>query len=220
MSFGLLPTARDSEVYEPAEDTFLLADALSADISAWRGPPPRLCVEIGSGSGYVSAAFARAVCARWGAPQCVCFATDISARAAAATAATAALNGRCAALTEPLLCDFASPLASRLRGCVDVLLFNPPYVPTTGAEYAAAVAARGVAAAWAGGAKGTETLSRLLPQVPALLAPNGRFYVVAVAENGPSEIAARLLELGLAPKLLQTTHAGEEHLFVIRFTHR
>lgn len=37
----------DHDVYEPAEDTFALLDALEADAQRLRGARPRLCLEIG-----------------------------------------------------------------------------------------------------------------------------------------------------------------------------
>ena len=47
------------EVYEPAEDSFLLVDALAAE---WRSTlrlrPPRVVVEVGCGTGYVIASAA------------------------------------------------------------------------------------------------------------------------------------------------------------------
>ena len=42
-------------VYEPSDDTFLLIDALSADVALLRERRPSICVEIGSGSGAVLA---------------------------------------------------------------------------------------------------------------------------------------------------------------------
>jgi len=47
---------RDYErVYEPSDDTYLLCDALTADVDELRRRHPALGVEVGSGSGCVSA---------------------------------------------------------------------------------------------------------------------------------------------------------------------
>jgi len=211
-------TPTNAGVYDPAEDTWALADAIEADLAeaAWRGPMPRVCCEVGSGTGFVSAVLSHAVARRWGAGRCLCLATDLNVQAARVTAATAALNGQ--RLVEAVACDLALPLVSRLHGAVDILAFNPPYVPTSAAEFALAAAGRGLAASWAGGPQGTAVLERLLPLVPRLLAPHGRFYLVAVAENEPRTLSERLLALGFAPKLLLSRTAGCERLFVLRFT--
>ena len=47
-------------------------------------------------------------------------------------------------------------LTIRLRRSVDVLLFNPPYVPTLEDEASDAQELRGIAGAWAGGREGME----------------------------------------------------------------
>ena len=47
-------------------------------------------------------------------------------------------------------------------GGVDLLLFNPPYVPTITSEADDAQDARGIAGAWAGGQYGMDVTQRVL----------------------------------------------------------
>ena len=120
---------------------------------------------------------------------------------------------------DVVLMDLASCFEERMAGSVDVLVFNPPYVVTDTEELQRAVRDRDIAAAWAGGVDGTEVLNRLIPRLPTLLSPKGTFYLVAIADNKPTEISKRMLTLGFAPKIIMTTvAASEEKLFVIRFT--
>ena len=75
-------------VYEPAEDSYLMMDALHADrpflLSRFAHP---VCVEVGSGSGVLLAYLSRLLRGRG-----VYWATDINPRAAAATRKTMATN--------------------------------------------------------------------------------------------------------------------------------
>ena len=54
-------------------------------------------------------------------------------------------------------------LLPRLNGAVDLLIFNPPYVPTPDEE----VGRGGIAAAWARGARGRVIIDQVMPQVRA-----------------------------------------------------
>lgn len=138
---------------------------------------------------------------------------------------------------DPLHTSLSHPLLSRLHHSVDVILFNPPYVPTLSEEAADAQGERDIGGAWAGGADGMQVTDRFFPQAAALLSPTGYFYLVAVAQNKVLEIQRRMrvdyaLESEvrvIAPRWMVNSlmrldqvvlqrRAGREHLFVIRFT--
>ena len=88
--------------------------------------------------------------------------TDINPRACICTSLTGQQN---AVALDAVTGSLAAPFRPRLHGQVDVLLFNPPYVPTADAEAAAAQAAGDIGGSWAGGAKGMQVTSGLLNQV-------------------------------------------------------
>jgi release factor glutamine methyltransferase len=68
-------------------------------------------------------------------------------------------------LIEPLVASLAHPLSSRLGHAVDILVFNPPYVPTSDEEVDAAQIDAGIAGSWAGGTDGMQVTDALLRQV-------------------------------------------------------
>ncbi|KAJ8350811.1 hypothetical protein SKAU_G00259410 [Synaphobranchus kaupii] len=111
-----------SEVYEPSEDSFLLIDALEQDADRLQLIKPSVCLEVGSGSGVVSAFLASIV-----GPEAVCFCTDVNPAAAQCTVETARCNN---ISLQPVLTDLVDCLLPRLCGKVEVMLFNPPYVVT------------------------------------------------------------------------------------------
>lgn len=74
-----------------------------------------------------------------------------------------------------------------------------------------------IARAWAGGSRGREVLDRLLPTLPALLAPGGFVYLIAIEENMPDEICATLLRGGFASAgVLSRRRALNERLMIIK----
>lgn len=136
-------------------------------------------------------------------------AIDINEDAAAATATTAAANG---AMVEVVRGDKWSALRPSLFGCVDVLVFNPPYVPTPDEE----VGGTGVEAAWAGGTAGRIVIDAVLPTLQDLLSPTGVMYMIAVLENKPADIARILAEAGFVTKVALARRAFNEALFVLK----
>ena len=107
-------------------------------------------------------------------------ATDLNPAAATATLATLSAHS-VAQCTDVLTTDIVSGLLPRLRGAIDFLVFNPPYVPTPDEE----VERGGIAAAWAGGYRGRMVIDRVMPLVPELLSMSGEMVMVTVPDNDP-----------------------------------
>eukprot|EP00536_Pseudo-nitzschia_multiseries_P005308 jgi/Psemu1/238404/estExt_Genewise1.C_990012 len=109
-------------------------------------------------------------------------------------------------------CDLASPLLDRLGGGVDVLIFNPPYVPTEDSE----ISGSGIEISWAGGQDGRRVIDRALPQIARLLRqPDGVCYMITVDDNLPCELASKLRDehrLQMVP--LMRRRAFNEYLSV------
>lgn len=199
-------------MYEPAEDTFLLLDGLEADLDALKAAEPRICLEIGSGSGCVSAFLSKIL----GPSSAVYICTDINPHANKATRGTGRQNQ---VELDPVNAVFALPLQQRLRGSVDVVLFNPPYVPTSFEEAQMSQNQGNIGGAWAGGWDGMEVTNKFLEQVEELLSPQGRFYLVALKQNNVPEIRQRMEDIfKLHSEVVIERRAGREYLYIIRFT--
>jgi len=157
---------RDFEnVYEPAEDSFLFMDALEKDLNFLHSLNPKTVVEVGCGSGCISAFLALNLktSSRY-------IATDINPFALKASQKTFEANKVEVELVQTdLLCGLEERLVMKTVGVIDtlsqrgidVLLFNPPYVPTPPEEMQGSLIAR----SWAGGERGREVTDRLLAVV-------------------------------------------------------
>ncbi|KAL2153907.1 hypothetical protein VTH82DRAFT_2583 [Thermothelomyces myriococcoides] len=136
-------------------------------------------------------------------------------------------------------------LATAVRpGTVDVLVFNPPYVPTPElpvppvAHQTAAAAtttttttntasssfeedSRLLALSYAGGRDGMEVTDRLIAVLPEVLSPRGVAYLLLCAQNKPEEVKSRIRGLPGGPWRAETVgtsgrQAGWEKLQVVR----
>lgn len=151
-----------------------------------------------------------------GLPPPITLAVDVNPRACATTLATARENG--VTSIDAIQADLAAPLLQRLAGTVDVLLFNPPYVPTPDEE----VGGCDLSAAWAGGERGRRVLDRLLPRIPSLLTPptpgypGGCAYIIVLEENDPAELKSIAGSMGLAAACIASTKAKNERLHVLK----
>ncbi|KAG4403552.1 hypothetical protein AAZX31_01G127300 [Glycine max] len=196
------------EVYEPCDDSFALVDALLADRNNLLEHHPTLCMEIGCGSGYVITSLALIL------GQEVCginyIATDINPHAVRVTHETLEAHGVGA---ELIVTDIASGLEDRLAGLVDVMVVNPPYVPTPEDE----VGVEGITSSWAGGENGRSVINKILPVADRLLSEKGWLYMVTLTENNPSEICHQMRKKGYASKIVVQRSTEEESLHIIKF---
>jgi release factor glutamine methyltransferase len=200
-------TFRHHDVYEPCDDSFALVDALMADQAHLRELDPKLCVEVGSGSGFVITSLALMI-GDHGSTRFI--ATDVNPTAAQATKETLEAHG---VEAEAVVTDLVDGLEKHLEKSVDVLLFNPPYVPTDEED----VGGAGAIAAWAGGERGRTVIDRFLPLVDGLLSPNGWLYMVTLTTNDPQEICRIMKKQGFASRIVIQRQTEEESLQVIKF---
>ncbi|XP_042236581.1 methyltransferase N6AMT1-like [Homarus americanus] len=200
-------TSEDLEhIYEPAEDSFLLIDALEKDLHLIRERKPSLCLEVGSGSGVVITALGTVL-----GPSCVYMSTDINPRACHTTREVGRLNG---VDIEAVCTDLVSGVIDKDVGSVDILLFNPPYVVTPSDE----VGRGNLEHTWAGGEHGREVMDRLFPSVDSLLSPQGLFYLLVLKENDPADIELVMAKFGYSCSCVITRRTGPENLSVLRFS--
>ncbi|CAO3627145.1 unnamed protein product [Mucor fragilis] len=197
-------------VYEPAEDTFLLLDALEQDETLIQQLKPSLCLEIGSGSGCVTTLLAKIV----GNKNAVFFTTDINGFACETTRQTGLHNG--ITQIEPMRTSLVDGILPRLKNRIDILCFNPPYVVTTHEE----VGSMGIEASWAGGIDGREVIDQLLPLVKDILSPNGIFYLLLINENKPDQVVQLMkASYGMNAEIIMERRAGREKQFIVKITH-
>ncbi|EGG14340.1 hypothetical protein DFA_12110 [Cavenderia fasciculata] len=177
-------TSKDyKDVYEPAQDSYLFINALKKDLDDLKLLNPSFVIEIGSGSGFVISYLAKIL-----ENNGYFMSTDINPIAARVSSRTATHNN---VSLDVINTSFLTGI-ERVKGKVDVLLFNPPYVPTESEE----IEDGGIAASWAGGIDGREVIDKLLPQIDSILSPKGVFYMVLVEENHPKQVAAILANIG------------------------
>lgn len=189
-------------VYEPAEDTFLLLDCLET-LPPSLPPHPIVC-EVGAGSGVVTTFLKMHLY-----KDAFFLATDLNPEACTTTKQTCQSN--CGESCETL----QMPLAANLRGCIDFLIFNPPYVP------AESVPQPGendwLDLALLGGEDGMVVTWKLLDDLPRVLQPHGVAFILFCARNKPNEVR-RVMELrGWGVREVMTRKAGWEVLTVFEF---
>ncbi|MFI9785051.1 HemK2/MTQ2 family protein methyltransferase [Kitasatospora sp. NPDC051984] len=162
-------------MYPVQGDTELLLEALGREPVS----PGARCLDLGTGCGALALAAARRGCR--------VTAVDLSRRALT----TAWLNAHLHRL--PVHLRRADLTAAALDDRFDLVLSNPPYVPSRSAQ----PPTRGPAMAWDAGPDGRLLLDRLCLQVPTLLDPGGVLLLVQSSLADPDATVRRLRSAGL-----------------------
>lgn len=173
-------------VYEPAEDTFLLADHL-------RVREGERVLELGTGCGILAVLAAE----RGGRV----LATDVSEEALRCAWLNAWKNG-VGERVELRKGNLFEPVGSSR---FDLILFNPPYLPEEGEGDPR----------WSGGEDGREVLDPFLSALPSHLSKGGRSLFVQSSLSGVEETFRRAEEGGLRVTVLSRLKLPFEELLVM-----
>ncbi|MGY5034482.1 HemK2/MTQ2 family protein methyltransferase [Streptomyces sp. 900116325] len=165
-------------VYAPQEDTAMLISALRREHLS----PQADVLDVGTGTGALAIA-----AAHHGAARVV--AIDASAAAVLTARLNALLSGHARAIRVSRG-DLTEPVTG-LK--FDMVLANPPYVPSADDR----MTGRGAARAWEAGIDGRAVIDRLCAEAPALLRPGGVLLAVHSVMSNPAMTVKRLTEAEL-----------------------
>jgi release factor glutamine methyltransferase len=180
-------------VYEPAEDSFLLADAALKEAK-----PVMRILEIGTGSGFISAFLLAKV------KGITVVATEINPHAALC----AKRNGVQVIRTD--LFKGIKPEIPETR--FDLILFNPPYLPTCKEEKVEGW----LNYAFDGGVSGRETLNQFLDEVGAYLRPGGKILFLISSLTGLEDVSEKMNCLGFSVEISGRKKISFEELIVLK----
>jgi len=220
------------DVYEPAEDTFLLADcavdaaSLLFPLEVAENPENEDSgfsksgdffvrgLEIGCGSGFVSLFLHSKV------PSVHMIGVDINPNAVLCSRQ----NGVCAYPSDMFeifeqnrrIQSFASSLPDHLPtvpvGGFDLILFNPPYLPTAADERVPGY----LNYAFDGGIFGRDSIDRFLEEVGDYLSDFGFFLLLISSLTGLNEVTAEMQKNGFSAEVVGRTKVSFEELFVLK----
>ncbi|KAI9877691.1 MAG: S-adenosylmethionine-dependent methyltransferase [Pleopsidium flavum] len=220
------------------------------------GSPVPFIVEVGTGSGVVIAFLTAHAKAIFGRDDVLTLGTDVNSYACHATQKTvvqaveesvrdsmeqgASLIAKGTVTPAKYLGTLVADLCAPLRsGLVDLVVFNPPYVPTPDLPplpkhavfddlTSVSVSARSfdrdshlLALSYAGGVDGMETTKRLLADLPNILNwKRGVAYVLLCAQNKPDEVKNHIESWGPGWAVETVSQSGKtagwEKLEIIR----
>lgn len=181
------------QVYEPAEDTFLLARNLSTEENS-------AVLDIGTGCGIL------AVLAAERAGYVV--AVDINPHAVACAKRNAELNG-VAAKIETREGDLFEPIEP--KELYDLIAFNAPYLPVGLDE-----GESWVEKAWCGGKDGRSVIDRFIIESSKHLTKNGRILLVQSSLSNIEGTLTLFAERALSATVIETEKVAFEEIALIQ----
>ncbi len=174
------------KVYEPAEDSFLMIEAALREVKR-----SDIILEIGTGSGIVSM-FIKDIAQL--------IATDISPQAVKC----AKLNG-----IDVIRTDLFEGINVNVKGKFDLIVFNPPYLPSEDQKTDRDVL-------WDGGPSGREIINRFLEQVKNYLTDEGRILLLVSSLTGIEQIIDKMKSLDFVVDEIMSEKHFFERLVVLR----
>ena len=180
---------RQPEVYDPAEDTMLLANNLTVK-------KHDRVLEIGSGSGYVSLIASREAK--------IVVGTDINIHAVKLAKLNAKLNN--ITNVDFILGDLFGPIAERF----DLVLINPPYLPKI-----EETSRKHIDSAWDGGEDGRRVSDRFLKEAEKNLGNSGRILMIQSSISDHKLTLRTLLAQGFEVRIIAEEKLFFETLYLI-----
>lgn len=211
-SFRTLDLMVDRRVLIPRPETEVVA-GLAADEVARRSAAPGgdhevIVADLGTGSGAIALSVAIEC------PQARVFATDVSTEALAVASANLAGIGRAATRVTLHEGDWFEALPGALKGSVDVVVSNPPYIGT-GEELPPVVADWEPAVALWSGPTGREAAEQVVDGASRWLRPGGALIMEA-ASHRAQESATLVSGAGFEDVRVERDLAGLERVVMGR----
>lgn len=173
------------QIYSPEADSLLLLAAARAEAK-----PGDRVLEVGTGSGLIAAEIARITRV---------VATDISPHAA--------ISARDAGVDM-----VRTDLLTGIRGPFDLVLFNPPYLPTQPEERID----DWLEYALDGGESGRAVIEMFSRNIGDVLVPDGRILLLISSLTGLSEVQEMFAGLGYSSGIAMQEVIEDEVLYVLR----